>query len=120
MATIRVSCDEHGDIEATSDDVKLSVCTDNPEWNSYTVKCTADEKHFFTKGADEHILFVLRASGCDVQFWSLPQELAERPAEGDRPLIDHDDLIDAHQLMRDIDAFRGKLDELSGGENFKS
>jgi hypothetical protein len=60
------------------------------------------------KPAEPRIVDLLAASGVEVSMWRLPAELYE-PHSGAR--IDHDDLLDFHELIESDSWF----DELLGG-----
>jgi hypothetical protein len=49
------------------------------------------------KSAEPRIVDLLAASGVEVSMWRLPAELYE-PRSG--PRIDHDDLLDFHELLK--------------------
>jgi hypothetical protein len=94
MTTIRASCGECGDVELTTDDVEVRVCTDDNQ-GTYSFRCPECEVPV-TKVAEPRIIELLVASGVRLFTWSIPAELLE-PHSGEP--ISHDDLLDFHALM---------------------
>jgi len=94
MATIRATCGDCGDVELTTADVRVRVCLDDNA-GSYHFRCPQCEMAV-VKPAEPRIVDLLAASGVEVSMWRLPAELRE-PRFG--PRIDHDDLLDFHQLL---------------------
>ncbi|MDQ6698115.1 MAG: hypothetical protein M3Z46_11735 [Actinomycetota bacterium] len=95
MATIRASCAECGDVELTTSDVEVRVCTEDNQ-GTYSFRCPRCAL-IIVKPAEPRIIELLVASGVRLCTWSLPAELAEPRAGGDP--INHDDLLDFHALM---------------------
>lgn len=94
MATIRATCGDCGDVELTTADVRVRVCLDDNA-GSYHFRCPQCEMAV-VKPAEPRIVDLLAGSGVEVSMWRLPAELRE-PRFG--PRIDHDDLLDFHQLL---------------------
>lgn len=94
MTTIRASCGECGDVELTTDDVEVRVCTDDNQ-GTYSFQCPQCEISV-TKPAEARIIELLVASGVRLFEWSIPAELLE--VHSGAP-INHDDLLDFHALM---------------------
>lgn len=94
MTTIRASCGECGDVELTTDDVEVRVCTDDNK-GTYSFECPGCGIAV-TKPAEERIIELLVASGVRLSIWSNPAELLE-PHSG--APINHDDLLDFHALI---------------------
>jgi hypothetical protein len=94
MATIRATCGDCGDVELTTADVRVRVCLDDNA-GSYHFRCPHCEMAV-VKPAEPRIVDLLAASGVEVSMWRLPAELRE-PRFG--PRIDHDDLLDFHELL---------------------
>ncbi|MGI8757192.1 MAG: hypothetical protein ACR2MB_15330 [Acidimicrobiales bacterium] len=104
MATIRASCGDCGDVELTSAEVTVRVCSADRA-GSYMFRCPSCAV-VVVKEAEARIVELLVTSGVRLVTWHLPAELSERH-EGDP--IDHDDLLDFHALMESdtwIDALR--------------
>ncbi len=99
MATIRASCGDCGDVELTTRDVQVRVCTHDNE-GTYSFRCPRCEL-VVVKPAEPRIIELLVASGVHLSTWSLPSELSEPRAGGDP--ISHDDLLDFHALMQGDD-----------------
>ena len=96
MATIRASCPDCGDVELTTKDVNVRVCSaDNS--GSYTFRCP-ECRMAVVKPAEQRIVDLLVASGVRMTVWRLPAELNER-RQGEP--INHDDLLDFHNLLND-------------------
>lgn len=96
MATIRASCADCGDVELTTLDVEVRVCTHDNQ-GTYSFRCPGCEL-VVVKAAEPRIIELLVASGVRLSTWALPAELAE-PRCGGEP-ISHDDLLDFHALMQ--------------------
>jgi hypothetical protein len=97
MATIRASCSECGDVELTTRDVHVRVCTlDNQ--GSYLFRCPSCCMTV-VKAAEPRTIDLLVASGVSYETWSPPLELSE--PRGDGTPITHDELIDFHALLQD-------------------
>ena len=95
MATIRASCPTCGDVELTSRDVVVRVCSlDNS--GSYAFRCPAC-RMAVSKQADHKIVDLLVSSGVRLSVWHLPAELAEHH-EGDA--INYDDLLEFHYAIQ--------------------
>ena len=94
MATIRATCGECGDVELTTADVRVRVCIEDNSgtYNFRCPQCTMT----VVKPAEPRIVDLLVASGVELATWKLPAELYE-PRCGDR--INHDDLLDFHELL---------------------
>ncbi len=91
MATIRASCPTCGDVELTTRDVQVRVCSTNNE-GAYLF-CCPDCRMAVTKAADPRIVDLLVSSGVRLSVWQLPAELNE-PRAG--PAISYDDLLEFH------------------------
>ncbi|HEX2382326.1 MAG TPA: hypothetical protein VHI95_06795 [Acidimicrobiales bacterium] len=94
MATIRATCGDCGDVELTTADVRVRVCVDDNA-GSYHFRCPSCQMAV-VKPAEPRIVDLLAASGVEVFMWRLPAELFEARFG---PRIDHDDLLDFHQLL---------------------
>ncbi len=91
MATIRASCADCGDVELTTRDVEVRVCTDDNQ-GTYSFRCPSCEI-VVVKPADPRIVELLVATGVRLATWRLPAELFESRSGGP---ITHDDLLDFH------------------------
>ena len=96
MATIRASCPTCGDVELTSKDVSVHVCSDNNQ-GSYAFRCPVC-RLAVSKPAEARIVDLLVSSGVRLNVWHLPAELAEAHAG---QAITHDDLLDFHFLLQE-------------------
>jgi hypothetical protein len=105
MATIRASCEQCGDVELTTDDVQVRVCTlDNQ--GTYSFRCP-DCAMTVVKPAETRTVDLLVASGVAYSTWSPPLELTEPRGSG--PAITHDDLLDFHHQLEDDTALHEAL-----------
>jgi predicted RNA-binding Zn-ribbon protein involved in translation (DUF1610 family) len=89
VTTIKASCPACGEVELTSSDVTLMVCSYAPQ-SYYTFvcpKCTAEVR----KPADDHVVSLLVSGGVPAQVWDLPAEVLEVKAG---PALTYDDLLD--------------------------
>jgi hypothetical protein len=96
MATIRASCSDCGDVELTTADVHVRICDDNHA-GTYSFRCPFCQMTV-VKPAETRTIDLLIASGVAFSTWRLPAELNELHA-GDP--INHDDLLDFHDLLQD-------------------
>jgi hypothetical protein len=97
MATIRATCGECGDVDLTTADVHVRVCTTDNQ-GSYLFRCPSC-RMTVVKQAEPRTVDLLVASGVSYETWAPPAELWEPRPPG--PAIDHDDLIDFHALLGD-------------------
>lgn len=96
MTTIKATCHECGEVELTSADVTLMVCSHAP-LSYYTFGCTMCGLQV-RKPADDHVVSLLLSGGVEAIVWELPAEALE-PHEGSA--IGYDDVLDfALQLSR--------------------
>ena len=95
MATIRASCPTCGDVELTTRDVSVHVCSDNNE-GSYAFRCPLC-RFAVSKPAETRIVDLLVSSGVRMAVWSLPAELVE-PRSG--APISYDDLLEFHFALQ--------------------
>jgi hypothetical protein len=106
MATIRATCADCGDVELTTADVRVRVCLEDSA-GSYSFRCPHCQMAV-VKPAEPRIVDLLVASGVELSTWQLPAELYE-PKFG--PRINHDDLLDFHELLESESWF----EDLSAG-----
>ena len=97
MATIRASCPDCGDVELTTADVSVRVCTADNQ-GTYLFRCPLCSMTV-VKSAEPRTVDLLVASGVAYTTWSPPLELRERRGEG--APFSHDDLLDFHDLLGD-------------------
>ncbi|MCC5951262.1 MAG: hypothetical protein JJU45_04120 [Acidimicrobiia bacterium] len=110
MAVIRASCSDCGDVELTTADVHVRVCTADNQ-GTYLFRCPICDMTV-VKPAEPRTIDLLVTSGVSCSMWDLPAELAEPRPEGAR--FDHDDLIDFHALLGDDAELARALDTLAG------
>lgn len=104
MATIRASCGECGDVDLTTSDVRVRVCTDDNS-GTYLFRCPRCTMTV-VKPAEQRTVDLLVSSGVSCQRWRMPAELLEMRPSG--PPIGHDDLLEFHEMLDD-DALLGNL-----------
>ena len=100
VATIRASCPSCGDVELTSTDVTVLVCSTNNE-GAYAFQCP-DCRVAITKPAEPRVVDLLVSTGVKLSVWELPAELNE-PKSG--APINYDDLLEFHFLLQREDWF---------------
>ncbi|HET7476560.1 MAG TPA: hypothetical protein VFJ97_11140 [Dermatophilaceae bacterium] len=102
MAIIRASCPTCGDVELTTKDVRVLLCSTTYE-SSYAFQCPRC-RVAVAKPAEARVVDVLLASGIPLSVWHMPAELDE-PRNG--PPINYDDLLEFHFRLgsgADLDA----------------
>src|SRR5947199_4226884 len=97
VATIRASCPTCGDVELTTRDVGVQVCSTNNQ-GSYSFRCPHC-RLAVSKPAEARIVDLLVSSGVRLTVWHMPAEL-EEPRAG--APISYDDLLEFHfQLQQE-------------------
>lgn len=110
MATIRASCEECGDVELTTADVRVRVCI-NDNRGEYSFRCPTCTMTV-VKAAEPRTIDLLVASGVAMDTWSLPAELDE--TKNGKP-ITHDDLLEFHDKLHDTSSWNEALSHLLDG-----
>jgi hypothetical protein len=110
MATIRASCSDCGDVELTTLDVRVRVCTADNQ-GSYLFRCPSCSMTV-VKSAEARTIDLLVASGVAYETWNLPLELSE--VRGNGETLTHDDLIDFHAILDDEALLWDALSSLDG------
>lgn len=96
---IRASCPTCGDVELTTRDVRVLLCSTTYE-SSYAFQCPSC-RVAVSKPAEARVVDVLLASGISLSVWHMPAELDE-PKNG--APISYDDLLEFHfQLSSGVD-----------------
>lgn len=98
MTRIKAECPRCGNVRLSPTDVTVRVCTDGGA-GAYRFRCPTCATASLHE-ASPAICALLRQAGCAEESWSLPAELAERPAG---PTLTADDLLDFHLLLRNDD-----------------
>lgn len=88
---IRASCPNCGDVELTTRDVRVLLCSTTYE-SSYAFQCPSCRVSV-SKAAEARVVDVLLASGISLSVWHMPAELDEVK---DGPAIGYDDLLEFH------------------------
>lgn len=96
MTTVRASCPECGDVELTTADMRVVVCSTTSQ-GSYTFQCPSCGVAV-SKDAEARVIDVLVASGVRVHVWRMPAELDEVHTG---PPISYDDLLAFHFELQD-------------------
>ena len=91
MATVRASCSGCGDVELTTREVQVQVCSATEE-GTYSFMCPSC-RLIVNKPAEARVIELLVSAGVRVVSWDLPAELSE-PKAG--PPITYDDLLAFH------------------------
>jgi endogenous inhibitor of DNA gyrase (YacG/DUF329 family) len=99
MTTIKASCPACGEVELTSDDVTLRVCTSAP-LSYYSFRCPTCQDEV-RKPADDHVVSLLLSGGVRAHVWDIPAEALE-PKPG--PSLTYDDLLDFLLLLSRTDS----------------
>lgn len=98
MTTIKASCPGCGEVELTSADVRLMVCSHAPlSYYAFTCPGCSDDVR---KPADDHVISLLMSGGVRATVWELPAEVLE-PKEG--PVLSYDDLLDFALMLAETD-----------------
>jgi hypothetical protein len=89
MTTIKASCPTCGEVELTSADITLMVCSHAP-LSYYAFDCPncLDEVR---KHADDHVISLLMSGGVQATVWEVPEEALEVKFG---PSLSYDDLLD--------------------------
>lgn len=112
VATIKASCPTCGDVELTTRDVQVRLCSTTNE-GSYSFRCPAC-RLAVAKPAEPRIVDVLVASGVRLTVWQMPAELDE--AHSGAP-VTYDDLLQFHFDLKDDDWFERLTGTLAGEDH---
>jgi hypothetical protein len=104
MTTIKASCPSCGEVEMTSKDVSLMVCS-HPPLSYYAFDCPSCREEV-RKPADDHVISLLMSGGVRAQVWELPAEALE-PKVG--PVLGYDDLLDFALQLADDDLLAARI-----------
>jgi hypothetical protein len=91
VATVRASCSGCGDVELTTREVQVQVCTATEE-GTYSFVCPSC-RLIVNKAAEPRVIELLVSAGVRVVNWDLPAELSEAKSG---PPITYDDLLAFH------------------------
>lgn len=109
MALIRASCGDCGDVELTTAQVRIQVCSAD-HTGTYSFRCPTCEL-LVVKPAERRTIDLLVASGVELAMWDIPAELSEPRGFGEP--VDHDELLEFHRSMADEDAFAAAVHRLA-------
>lgn len=93
---IRASCPTCGDVELTSLDVRVLLCSTTYE-SSYAFQCPSC-RLAVAKPAEPRVVDVLLGSGIPLSVWHMPAELEETHLGAP---ISYDDLLEFHFELQD-------------------
>ena len=108
MTTIKATCPDCGEVDLTADDILLRIGPSKAV-NTYGFSCP-DCGDFVQKTADDRVVRLLLSGGVVPVPVHVPAEALES-REG--PAINHDDLLDFHQLLKSDDWFDQLVDSRS-------
>jgi hypothetical protein len=91
VATVRASCPTCGDVELTTREVQVQMCSATDD-GTYSFLCPSC-RLIVNKPAEQRVVELLVSAGVRVVSWDLPAELSE-PKSG--PAITYDDLLAFH------------------------
>jgi len=106
---IRASCPTCGDVELTTRDVRVLLCSTTYE-SSYAFQCPSC-RVAVSKPAEARVVDVLLASGISLSVWHMPAELDEFKTG---PAINYDDLLEFHFRLGSGDDLDTLLAGVSG------
>jgi hypothetical protein len=106
MTTIKATCPECGEVDLTADDILLRIGS-NRQNNTYGFSCPNCDR-FVEKSADDRIVRLLLSGGVIPVVVQVPAEVLE-PRWG--PPINHDDLLEFHEMLEQDDWY----ENFSGG-----
>lgn len=109
VATIRASCPTCGDVELTTGDVRVLLCSTTNE-GSYAFRCPAC-RLAVSKPAEARVVDVLVSSGVRLSVWHMPAELGE--VKTGEP-INYDDLLAFHEELQQDDWLDRVVSMVSG------
>ncbi len=92
---IRASCPTCGDVELTTRDVRVLLCSSTYQ-SSYAFQCPAC-RLAVAKPAEPRVVDVLLSSGIALTVWHMPAELDEVHSG---PPISYDDLLEFHFQLK--------------------
>jgi hypothetical protein len=100
VATVRASCPGCGDVELTTREVQVQVCSATEE-GTYSFVCPSC-RLIVNKPAEPRVIELLVSAGVKVVSWDLPAELSEAKSG---PPISYDDLLAFHFELSSDDWF---------------
>lgn len=100
MTTIKASCPSCGDVELTSAQVRLVVCS-IADWSFYAFTCHTCHDEVRKPAACDAIT-LLQSAGVLAEMWAVPAEAIERH---DGPAISYDDVLDFALRLQGLDDF---------------
>lgn len=111
MATIRASCGSCGDVDLSTEDVTVRVCSHDNS-GTYLFRCPTCSMTI-VKPAEQRTIDLLVSSGVACDRWNLPAELREPRPSGEAFV--HDDLLEFHQILNDEDRLTDALASFLAG-----
>jgi hypothetical protein len=111
VATIRATCPTCGDVELSSEQMQVLICSAD-QGASYAFRCPMC-RLMVNKPTDERVVDVLVSSGVMLRTWDMPAEIQERH---DGPAISWDDILEFHFLLNDEGWLSRVSDHMAPGE----
>jgi len=104
MTTIKASCPSCGDVELTSAQVRLVVCSIQ-DWSFYAFTCHTCHDEI-RKPAATDVITLLQSGGVLAEMWAVPAEAME---SHDGDAISYDDVLDFALRLQAIDDLAAAL-----------
>lgn len=96
VATIRATCPTCGDVELSSDDMQVLVCSSDQS-AAYSFQCP-ECLVMITKPTDHRVVDVLVSSGVALRSWDIPAEVTEIHSG---PPVSWDEILEFHLLLNE-------------------
>jgi hypothetical protein len=97
---VKINCPDCGIVRVRTGDVTVRHCWDDQSW-SYRTRCPECEV-VFVRSTSETLADVVLDRGAELETWTLPAELQERP---DGPPLQLADLLELHLALIEPDWF---------------
>jgi hypothetical protein len=111
MTTIKATCPDCGEVDLTAEDILLRIGAVQ-DANTYGFSCPTCST-FVEKPADERVIRLLLSGGVMPILVHVPAEVFETKSG---PPINHDDLIEFHELLSGDDWFTSLTGQPSSGD----
>jgi hypothetical protein len=111
MTTIKATCPDCGEVDLTADDILLRIGAVQNS-NTYGFSCPSCTC-FIEKPADERVVRLLLSGGVMPVLVHVPAEALETHVG---PPINHDDLLEFHELMQSQNWYEALTGELSSDD----
>jgi predicted RNA-binding Zn-ribbon protein involved in translation (DUF1610 family) len=111
MTTIKATCPDCGEVDLTAEDILLRIGAARDS-NTYGFSCPSCGC-FIEKPADERVVRLLLSGGVMPVLVHVPAEALETHVG---PAIDHDDLLEFHELMQTDDWYESLTQQFSSDD----